>query len=219
MSQDRPEEFRFDIGIGRIIEIYPRSWEVDIEAEDGGVVQRAIVVGPRLPEKSNDARPQWCVFGFASHLHGRAVCWPIESRLPAARTPRADVVHYDEVLNFRTTIDRAGNLEIRNAKGGRLLQIRIKEDGGVVRLDTPTTRVVLNDDAKSIEVHCDETLTATCKNATVTADQNVDVTAGGNANVKATGSLTLKAASIQIEATGAVVIKGTTVDLNPPAVP
>lgn len=182
---DHPDAFRFDLGVGRVVTVYPESWEVDLDAEVGGVVERALVIGQRLPEVSSADRPQWCVFGFASHQHGGAVCWPVESRLPGQRMSRADLVEYDEILNWRFTIDRSGNLELRNAKGDQLLQLRIQENGGVIRLDTPSTRIVMREEDASIELHCDKSLTATCKDATVTADTDATVNAGGQITVKA----------------------------------
>jgi len=177
----RPDQYRYGLGYGIVERVYPDSWEVDILAADGGRVSRAVVLGPRLPEISaqfkggRTDRPQWVLYGFASHLHGAPVCWPIESR---ETNDRANWVYYAEVLDFRITINRQNELEIRNTHGETLLQFRIQETDGVMRLDTPHTRVVLKDADQSIDIHCDKPLTISCETATVNVDKTAVVNAG-----------------------------------------
>lgn len=231
MALDRPEEFRFDTGYGIVLESYP-DWHVDILTAGGGVIQRAMVLGPRLPEKSTDARPQWVYFGFADHSHSQAWCVPQPSRLPGDRSSRKDFVYYEEVGNYRITIDRTGVLEIRNTVSAEVLQqIRIFEADEVVRIDTPTTRAILDNKAKSITFEADETVTVNCKNAIVNTEEdttvnaegnvavdaggNVDIQAGVNATIAAGGNISVEAGgTLDLTATGAVTISGATVDIN-----
>ncbi len=49
MAEDRLEDFRYDLGIGTVRAVYPATWECDI-ADDEGIIQRALVVGPRQPK-------------------------------------------------------------------------------------------------------------------------------------------------------------------------
>ena len=214
MRADRFDERSLSTGIGRVVAVNDVTWEVDIESEDGGLISRAMVIGPRLQQSSTGDRPQWCKFALAGNRHGRPVCWPIESRLPGERTPRKDVVYYDEVQNFRETITREGVWELRNSKGP-LLQLRILEEGGVIRVDTPKVRAVVKDEDGSIDVHCDGDLTADVGgNASATVAGNIDVQAGGNVTVQAGGDIVAEAAgkvdvtAPQINLTGAVTITG-----------
>ena len=196
---DRPESFRYDSGIGTVKAVYPDAWECDVLAEDGGIVQRALVIGSKLPELSTAERPQWVEYAFASHLQGRPVCRPIQSRLPGARLPRASYVYFDEIVakqadgtvkGFRITVDRSGNLEILSLTDP-LRQIRILDQDGVVRLDTPSVRAIFNESDKSARVQC---------------DGDGELTAGGNATVTAGGTATLKGAAIVLD--GPVTITG-----------
>ena len=195
---DRPEHFRFASNMGIISAVYPRTWEVDIRSEGGGVVTRALVLTPRLPEVSTDVRPQWCLYGHAAHLQGQPWCVPVSSRLMGPRTPTRDQwVYYEEVGNFRITIDRANELEIRNTAGGAegdgavLHQFRIQEIDGVIRLDTPTTRIILKEKDKSITIECDEKLSIECEDAEVNVRHDATVVVGNNAQVDVLGAATI----------------------------
>ena len=175
---DRPEEFGYAWHYGTVEAVYPESWEVDVAAEGGGVVPRAVVLGPRLPEVSTPDRPQWVLWGTGAARAGAAVCLPIASRLPATRTPRQDVVYYDEVLNYRLTVTRTNELEIRNADpDGAQHRVVIKQEGGVVQLDTPRTRLTLRESDQSVTIACDRAVQVSCDTARVEARTRADVVA------------------------------------------
>ena len=225
----RAGEDRYSLGVGLVSETYPLAWEVDILAEDGGVVPRAVVLGPRFPERSAESRPQWVIFGYVGALNGRAVCWPIESRLTPPDVERSGYVYWDEFLNFRLSCTVDNVFEIRNRDGDMQYRFRIEQDGGIIRLDTPDTRIVQTQADKSILIECAEELTVHCKNATVNVDEDATVTVGGdvtatvggdivatvagNVTATVTGNVTLSAAAVGVTAatttfTGNVVITG-----------
>ena len=213
----RPELQRFALGQGIIQAVYPKSWEVDILSDEGGIVQRVMVVGPRFPEVSPQVpgavytdRPQWAIYAHAAHLQGQPICWLVPSRLNSVEIERAQYVYWEEVLNFRISIDRDNNLEIRCRPLGSedKYRIRVEETDGVIRLDTPRTRIVLKEADQSILVECDKRLTIHCKDATVNVDNQADVTVGANANLivggnldaKVTGTTTLQTAALTVTA-------------------
>lgn len=219
--KDRPEHFRYSLHFATVAAVYADSWEADLLTEDGGTIYRAIVQGPRMPEVSTPTRPQWAIFGFAHHEHGSAICWPFASRL--TNIHREQWVYYEEVLNFRITINRDNELEIRNTNGDVLCQLRIQQIDGVIRLDTPGTRLVLKEADKSIDLHCDEDLTASVGgDASIDVDGDLDATVGGAATVTVEGdatieskaTLNLKGATVNIEGATAVNITGGTVNIN-----
>jgi hypothetical protein len=212
---DRPEEFRYDAGIGRIVAVYPNTWEVDIEAEDGGLIQRALVEGPKRPKPSRTERPEWVEYGFASHLQGRPVCRLLQSRLMGSRFARSGLVYFEEIetddgRGFRITVDQSGNLEIRSLTEP-LRQIRILDQDGVVRVDTPSTRIVLKEGDKSAELHCDG-------DASVDAGGDLDATAGGTAKVTAGGDATVESTggNVTVKATATVTLQGAAIALKGP---
>ncbi|MEO8753197.1 MAG: hypothetical protein ABI624_11035 [Casimicrobiaceae bacterium] len=141
---DRPEHFLYATGFGIVVRSYD-TWEVDIRAADGSIVPRVPVTGPRLPEASTPERPQWVVFGHAMHGQGHAWCQPMPSQLSARRFSRRDFVYYDEVGNYRLTINRAGEFEVRNTRDGRLYQVRILEATNTIDLVTPSSDVTLRE--------------------------------------------------------------------------
>ncbi|MEO8603372.1 MAG: hypothetical protein ABI629_12420 [bacterium] len=200
---DRPEEFRYESGYALVVQSYD-TWHVDLETVDGGLIQRAIVIGHRLPEPSTKARPQWVQYAFADHDHSQAFCTPVNSRMPGDRTDRRAFLFYDEVGNYRITVDRDGQYEVRNSKGDVVLQLRILEDGGVIETRTPNTSIVQDDSAKSVTINAGETATINCKNATVHADENIDAQAGGDVTVQAGGDASVTASG-SISMTGALI--------------
>jgi len=152
MTGDRPEFFRYGLNYGTVATVYPESWEVDLLAEGGGLVNRALVLGPRLPEISTPTRPQWVIFGHADHMQGAPVCWPIESRLPGARFRRADLVYYDEALNYRISISRQGEFAVTNTNGEAITRIRMTQEGPFIRLETPQLHATLDDQGNLVEL-------------------------------------------------------------------
>lgn len=198
--RERPEHFRYATGYGIVLNVY-ESWEADLLVESGGIVPRAVILGPRRLEKSTPGRPQWVIYGYADHTNGLAYCIPVSSRLT---DDRVHLYLYDEVLNWRFSIDDAGNYELQNTAKG--LHIRVQEDGGIIRLDTPSTHIVLNEAEQSVTIDC---------------AGDLEATAGGNATVKATaikldgpveitGALTAKAG---VTVTGNVTASGSIVDV------
>lgn len=209
---DRPEYFRYATGFGRVIAVYAgEEWEVDILPDSGGKITHALVVGPRLPERSTKQRPQIVLYGHGGATQGRTWALPIPSRLPGPRYSRKGLVYIEEVQGFRVVIkaplnigdvvvDQTGELEIHTTKGDRELAFRITEAQGVIETRTPKTSIVQNDDAGSI--------TATCTgDATIHADGNVVVHAGKDIKADAAGEIDLTAPTIKM--TGDVKIIGT----------
>jgi hypothetical protein len=123
-------------------------------------------------------------------------------------------VYYDEVMHWRISISRAGVLEIRN-DAGPLLQLRIIEENGTIRTDTPNTRIIQKEADASVEIYCKGPLTAkTDDSATVTVAKDLTATVKGDAQLTAGGALNLKGQTIDIEATGVCTIKGAMVNIN-----
>jgi hypothetical protein len=77
---------------GVVRAVYPDQWRVDIEAEDGGIIHKAQVIGPHFPPVHKDLeRPSHVYF---LHAYGNAVdaaCFPLTFRrmLDAERTLEA----------------------------------------------------------------------------------------------------------------------------------
>lgn len=184
---DRPEHFRYETQFGKVVQVYRDTWECDLLSEAGGRINRALIIGPRRPEVSTPERPQWALYGHADAAQGKPWCLPVDSRLPGPRTERGQWVWYDEVGNFRITINEDNELEIRNTDGDALHRIRIQQDGGVVRLDTPRTRIVLREQDQSITIECDEKLSVACNDVQVNAAGNADVRVEKDASVQVVG--------------------------------
>jgi len=191
---DNPETFLFNTSHGTVAAVHPDTWEVDILAADGGVVNNALVLGPRLPEASLPSRPQWVIYGFADNQRGQAWCIPVPSRL--FERVRGQYAYWDEVLHWRITINRNNELEILHPSGQ--FHILLQETDGVIRVEVPEARVVLKNSDKTLLVECTERLTVHCKDATVNVENDADVTVGGNVSAQVAGRLD---AIVGVEAT------------------
>jgi len=177
------EDFRYAGGYGLVVASHD-TWLVDIETAGGGLISEVQVIGPRLPEASTPERPQWVYYEFGDHTNGRSRCYPIPAFLPGPRDERTGFIYYEEVGNFRMSIDREGQFEVINRKDpGKPLQVRVREDGNEVRLDTPKTHIVLSDDDGKITLEADQDIVLKCTNASVEASGNVDVSATGAVSV------------------------------------
>lgn len=148
---ERPELYRYDTGYGIVVRSYD-TWEVDIAPEDGGLLRRAQVLGTRLPEPSSPERPQWVIYWFAQHDQAQCWCLPVPSRLPGTRDDRRRYVWYDEVANYRLTINRDGELEVRNLANGSTTRLLIREQGNHIILETPSLRAELLEDERRVRV-------------------------------------------------------------------
>jgi len=127
------------------------------------------------------------------------VCIPLHNAL-IPDDQKANYVYWSEHLNFRDTIDRSGNREIRNLKDGKLLQVRIEEADGVIRTKTPSTEVIQKDSDGSIAAKCTGNLIADAGgNLSAKAKGKVDVDAGGTLTATAKGNATLKAPVITLD--------------------
>lgn len=212
-------ESKTDWQLGLVRAVYPATWEVDVELAYAvnGVVRRARVAGVFLPEIHKPERPSHALVGWLDAFQQGPVAVPLHNTL-CPPGERKDFVFWSEHHGFRITIRepghtgelrsgaQVGELEIRSLKGGRELSLRLVEDGGVVRIDTPTTRIVLDDDENKVEIHADG-------DVAVDAGQNLVATAGGNATVTAVGSIGLTAQVVTVTApainlTGAVTVTG-----------
>jgi hypothetical protein len=215
---DRPEFFRYAPAYGTVYRVYPKSWEVDVLASNGGIIPRAIVLGARLPEESTEQRPQWVVVLWSEATDGQTYALPVPSRLPGLRYQRSELVLLEEVQGWKISIKAPGNtgvtvagqtgeLEIRSEKGGRTLQLRIQEQGGVIRLDTPKTHVVMHDDVGDVAVECDRDATVDAgRDVGVTAGRDINATAAQNISAEAGGNVTVDAPAGTITATAGVAV-------------
>lgn len=211
--------------LGIVRRVYPESWEVDVELlySVNGVIRRAAILGPFLPEVHADGRPSHAVVGWLDAFQQSPVAVTLHNTL-CPIPDRKDYVYWSEHHGFRITIrepghqgelraaDQVGELEIRSLKGGRPLQVRIIEAGGVIRIDTPTTRIVLDDDANKVEVHADG-------DVAVDAGANLEATAGANASVQAGANVTVSAGgNVTATAAGAVAVNATAVTVTAGAI-
>lgn len=171
--ETHPSESRIEPQLGAVIRVYPDTWEVDVRLihSSSAIIRRAKINGVYLPEVHSAERPSHAIVVWMDGYQQSPVALPLHNTIapPAARK---DYVYWSEHHGFRVTIkepghlgalrpdNQVGELEIRSLKGGRSLQIRIIEDAGVIRLDTPTTHVVLTDDDGSVAIACDGDLTA-----------------------------------------------------------
>jgi hypothetical protein len=66
---------------GVVRKVYPELWRVDLEAEDGGIIHKAVVMGPHLPPVHKDLeQPSHVYFMHANGHAADAVCWPLTFR-------------------------------------------------------------------------------------------------------------------------------------------
>lgn len=144
------EQYRYGTQYAFVERSYP-TWEVDVRLPNGALEQRVPVVGPRLPEASTEDRPQWVILGFGGHGTSGAWCIPVPAQLDGGG--REGWVYFDQVGNYRISIDREGRLEIANAHDGGQTRIRISQSGNELLLDTSAkVRVQAGD---IVEVACD----------------------------------------------------------------
>lgn len=234
---DHPAESQREFVPAIVTAVYPDTWEVDVALaySSGATVQRCKVQGIFLPEVHTEDRQSKVLIGRLDELQQAPIAIPIHNTM-IPDEEKADHVYWSEHHGFRIKIrepghqgelrpgDQVGELEIRSLKGERLLQVRIQEDGGVIRLDTPKTRVVLSDDEEKIEVHADGdvvvdaggSIAATAgEDISAIAGGDIVAQAGGNVFVQASGDIQLQASgNITIAAAGTVAITGATVTLN-----
>lgn len=182
------DEFMFAPQRGIVRKVDPKSWEATIETHDGALIERAIVLGSRLPDLNEGEfsdRPQYAVVWFCDAKVGRPVCLPVSSRLVGSRVNRENFVWYDEVKHYRMSIDTDGNYEVRTDNGE--LYFRIEENDGIVRLRTPRTTIVMKDADGSILIECEEKLKVVCRDAEVNVGRDASVSVGNSAKVKVGG--------------------------------
>jgi len=192
---DRIENFRYETGVGTVLKLHPVAWEVDVLAGGAsGIVYRAMVLGPRFPEVSTPKRPQYVLYGCGHSSIGFPWCLPIPSRLFSAQ--RGNFVYWDEALNWRITINRDNEVEILHPT--KHYHILLQEKDGVIRVETPRTRLVLKDADGSALLECEKQLTVHCEDAVVNVEKDAKVTVGASAtiDVKETVDVTAKIANV-----------------------
>jgi hypothetical protein len=217
-------ESRRDFKLGYVIRLYPETWEVDVRLvhDTSGVVTRCKVASHFLPEvhktdfsgEADESRLSFVLLGRIDAYQQGPVAIPIHHPIAISDSDKGQYVYWSEHLGFRVTIkqdehpkgDRTGELEIRNQKDDRLLQIRILEDRAVIRLDTPTTRIIMDDTAKGITIECDEKVQVTCKNATVDAEEKVEVNCQ-NAVVAASAEADVESPQIRLGSSASAAIE------------
>lgn len=222
---------------GHVIAVHPERWEVDVQLRysSGGRVPRCRVVAHWLPEVHREERPSLVLVGWADAYLDGPLAIPVHSFvMPDAQYP--DHVYWSEHFGWRIKIQQpgrgpnsptapqTGELEIRttNTKEGPL-SIRIQEEAGVIRLDTPDTHIVMRQDAKSIQIIATKDVFVQCENAIVDAGNNIEATAQQNIVATARGgniSVIAPAGVVTVEATaGAVNVKGgAVVNVDAPAI-
>ena len=68
-------------GKGTITAVYPEQWRVDITPEHGGLLHRALVIGPYLPPVHEDTvRPSHCIYVQVGGFGEDVACWPLPHR-------------------------------------------------------------------------------------------------------------------------------------------
>jgi hypothetical protein len=232
--KEHPAESRRELTLGVVTDVHPDTWEVDVRLQNStSSTIRAKIASHFLPEVheigSDGKTPvpgrQSKVFVWRVDAYSQgAIAIPMHHLIAGLEQLGAHVF-WSEHLNFRITINRQGTLEIRNAKdGGPLLQVRMIEEDGVIRLDTPKTHVALKDADGSVAVQCDGDLSAevggdltvqvqgkadatVVGDVTLTTPSNLIATVIGNATFTVAGNVT-------VTATGQVAVSGARIDLN-----
>lgn len=170
---DAPDTFRYATGLGLVLASY-NTWEVDVLTTDSGIISRAKVHGPRLPEVSTAARPQWVRWGYTCADQGQPWCEPIATMTAGPQEDRTQFMYYEKVGNFRIGVTRTGELDIINFQ--LPMQVRMQEaNGGVIRFDTPNTSIVMSDSSESITRTAQRTITDVCQTETIEASIQVAV--------------------------------------------
>jgi hypothetical protein len=76
-----PQHHTTIAGVGVVRNTYPDLWRVDIETDDGGLIHKALVVGPHFPLIHKDLeQPSHVVFLFGNGRVAEAFAWPITFR-------------------------------------------------------------------------------------------------------------------------------------------
>jgi len=190
---EHPAESKREWYAATVLTVHRDAWEIDVRALYGsaGRIRRVKVLGPFLPEPETDVLDSKVVVGWLDSYQQSPVAIPIHNTMvPDAE--KANHVFWSQHLAYLIRITRDGQLEIRNTKGP-LLQVRVLEADGVVRLDTPKTHLVLKDADGSIEVQCEG-------DAKLDAGGDVDVTAGGSLSAKAAVEVDVEAPIMRIKA-------------------
>ena len=204
---EHPAESQRQWLLGIVTRVYQDVWAVDVQPvyATSGLLPRVKVVSHFLPEVHTAERQSKVLVGWLDGFQSAPVALPLHNTIMSP-ADKAALIYWSEHHRYLTRIkasvaapDTPAEFEIRNATGETLLQIRMLEHDGVIRLDTPSTRIVLKESDQSIEVHCDGTLTAT-----VGGDANVDV--GGDATLTADGHVQIEAPTITLK--GAVKVDG-----------
>lgn len=164
---------------GIVVKVHPETWEVDVRlsGKHSSVVRRCKVIGNFLPEEDVESdgkikkeKVGKVIVGMLNGFVQSPVAIPIHNVMSPGGD-RKNYVYWSEHLNFKITIDRSGNLEISNNKKD-LLQIRIQEKDGTIRIDTPGTSIV--------QKQSDESITINCKNANINASEKASVACGAS---------------------------------------
>lgn len=208
---EHPGESKREAYAATVEAVHPDTWEVDVRSlyASAGIVRRVKVLGHYLPEVHTRERDSKVIVAWLDAYQQAPVCWPIHNTMMPAPELKANHVYWSEHLAYRMRITRDGVLEIRNA-AGPLLQIQVLEEDGVVRIDTPRTRVILRDSDGSITAECEG-------DCTVDAGGNIEATAGGNVAVDAGGNISAVAGgNIHAQADGQALVKATAIQLVGP---
>lgn len=174
---DRPGSFRYATQSGIVVGVHPESWEVDVLLARGGVVERAVVMGPRLPEVSTRERPQYVMVDWIDAQHAMPIASPVASRVGGTRRMRSGFRYFEEFYNYRITEDHQGTLEIESQREGKQLTVRVKESSDEIEIEGKGgqhVRIRLGLDG-NILIEADKAVDVTCQTASVTAVNTVDV--------------------------------------------
>jgi hypothetical protein len=153
-------------GFGRVLAVYPDSWEVDLADEVGGFVRRAVVLTHRLPEPSSEARPQWCLWGFSRSAVGLPWAIPIPSRLVSVRSLWRIL---EMAGNWRVSLTSAGVYEITLLDGS--LTVRLVEEDHRVEVIAQNCTVTMDGPAETVAIHAPATVAIDVEGVEVRLDR------------------------------------------------
>jgi len=195
--REHPAESQREWTPGIVTAVHPDTWEVDVQPlhSTSGTVRRAKVIGHYLPEVHTAERQSKVIFGRLDALQQAPIAIPIHNTMiPPADKP--NFVQWLELLDFRITINRSGELEIRQTADGEVIA-SFRIHNGNLTVDVANDVTVTN---AAVNATGDVEVEAQGNVDVEAVAGNVDVQAGGNASVQATGAVTISGAAVRMPA-------------------
>jgi hypothetical protein len=188
---------------GVVRRVYPDLWRVDIESEVGGLIHKALVIGPHLPPIDQGAeQPSHVVFTQIQGHVDDVICWPLTfRRFFGPETPNEEEHHYYQV---HLHCERAGNITVRVTDDGRWVieseegdYIALKTDTREIRVIAPAVYLGRVEDGPRIEYQDDDVVKVIIPRLQVGNEEN-QLTAG--IDYRAGEALYLRAPLIKLTA-------------------